>query len=83
MVLESIKVELGFVLCVIVFNGCYVSLLEIVFIVMIIYLIYGGEDLVIDLVYVVVVQEVLISVGGDVMLDIVEDLGYVIDNCSM
>lgn len=55
MVLESIKVELGFVLCVIVFNGCYVSLLEIVFIVMIIYLIYGGEDLVIDLVYVVAV----------------------------
>lgn len=55
MVLESIKVELGFVLCVIVFNGRYVSLLEIVFIVTIIYLIYGGEDLVIDLVYVVAV----------------------------
>lgn len=53
MVLESIKVESGFVLRVIVFNGRYASLSEIAFIVTIIYLIYGGEDSVIDLAYAV------------------------------
>lgn len=83
MLLESIKVVLDLVLWVIVFNGCYVMLLEMVMMVIIIYLIYGGEDWVIDLVWVVLVEEVLQQVGGDVILDIVDDFGYVIDDCSM
>lgn len=44
---------------------------------------HGGEDPVIDLAHAVAAQEALISAGGDVTLDIVEDLGHAIDNRSM
>ncbi len=65
------------------FNGRYASLPETASTATTIHLIHGGEDPVIDLAHAVAAQEALISAGGDVTLDIVEDLGHAIDNRSM
>lgn len=83
MVLESIKAEPGLASRVIAFNGRYASLPETASTATTIHLIHGGEDPVIDLAHAVAAQEALISAGGDVTLDIVEDLGHAIDNRSM
>ncbi|HGC2049079.1 TPA: esterase [Escherichia coli] len=83
MVLESIKAEPGLASRVIAFNGRYASLPETASTATTIHLIHGGEDPVIDLAHAVAAQEALISAGGDVTLDIVEDLGHEIDNRSM
>jgi phospholipase/carboxylesterase len=48
-----------------------------------IHLIHGGEDRVIDLAWAVSAQEALQQAGGDVTLDIVDDLGHAIDDRSM
>lgn len=74
MVLESIKAEPGLASRVIAFNGRYASLPETASTATTIHLIHGGEDPVIDLAHAVAAQEALISAGGDVTLDIVEDL---------
>ena len=83
MALESIKAEPGLASRVIAFNGRYASLPETASTATTIHLIHGGEDPVIDLAHAVAAQEALISAGGDVTLDIVEDLGPAIDNRSM
>ena len=83
MPLESIKAEPGLASRVIAFNGRYASLPETASTATTIHLIHGGEDPVIDLAHAVAAQEALISAGGDVTLDIVEDLGHAIDNRSM
>ena len=79
----SIKAEPGLASRVIAFNGRYASLPETASTATTIHLIHGGEDPVIDLAHAVAAQEALISAGGDVTLDIVEDLGHAIDNRSM
>ena len=76
MALESIKVEPGLA-------SRDASLPETASTATTIHLIHGGEDPVIDLAHAVAAQEALISAGGDVTLDIVEDLGHAIDNRSM
>lgn len=43
----------------------------------------GGEDRVIELSHAVAAQETLMREGGDVTLDIVDDLGHAIDDRSM
>ena len=48
-----------------------------------IHLIHGGEDRVIELSHAVAAQDALLSAGGDVTLDIVDDLGHAIDDRSM
>ncbi|MDU3921462.1 MAG: esterase [Klebsiella pneumoniae] len=48
-----------------------------------IHLIHGGEDRVIDLAWAVSAEEALQQAGGDVTLDIVDDLGHAIDDRSM
>ncbi|MGS5676281.1 esterase, partial [Escherichia coli] len=68
---------------VIAFNGRYASLPETASTATTIHLIHGGEDPVFDLAHAVAAQEGLISAGGEVTLDIVEDLGHAIDNRSM
>ncbi len=83
MALESIKAEPGLASRVIAFNGRYASLPETASTATTIHLIHGGEDPVIDLAHAVAAQKALISAGGDVTLDIVEDLGHAIDNRSM
>ena len=48
-----------------------------------IHLIHGGEDRVIDLAWAVSAEEALQQAGGDVTLDIVDDLGHAVDDRSM
>jgi phospholipase/carboxylesterase len=82
MSLESIKAEPGLASRVIAFNGRYATLPETATTATTIHLIHGGEDRVIDLAW-AVRQEALQQAGGDVTLDIVDDLGHAIDDRSM
>lgn len=83
MSLESIKAEPGLASRVIAFNGRYASLPETATTATTVHLIHGGEDRVIELSHAVAAQEALVRAGGDVTLDIVEDLGHAIDDRSM
>ncbi|HID2077512.1 TPA: esterase [Klebsiella oxytoca] len=83
MSLESIKAEPGLASRVIAFNGRYATLPETATTATTIHLIHGGEDRVIDLAWAVAGQEALQQAGGDVTLDIIEDLGHAIDDRSM
>lgn len=83
MALESIKAEPGLASRVIAFNGRYASLPETATTATTVHLIHGGEDRVIELSHAVAAQEALLSAGGDVTLDIVEELGHAIDDRSM
>ncbi|EJC6255145.1 TPA: esterase [Klebsiella aerogenes] len=83
MSLESIKAEPGLASRVIAFNGRYASLPQTATTQTTVHLIHGGEDRVIDLAWAVSAQERLQELGGDVTLDIVEDLGHAIDDRSM
>ena len=83
MSLESIKAEPGLASRVIAFNGRYATLPQSATTATTIHLIHGGEDRVIDLAWAVSAQEALQQAGGDVTLDIVEDLGHAIDDRSM
>lgn len=83
MSLESIKAEPGLASRVIAFNGRYATLPEIATTATTVHLIHGGEDRVIELSHAVAAQEALIRAGGDVTLDIVENLGHAIDEHSM
>ncbi|RBZ52008.1 esterase, partial [Klebsiella pneumoniae] len=68
---------------VIAFNGRYATLPETATTATTIHLIHGGEDRVIDLAWAVSAEEALQQAGGDVTLDIVDDLGHAIDDRSM
>jgi len=83
MALESIKAQPGLASRVIAFNGRYASLPQTASTATTVHLIHGGEDRVIELSHAVAAQEALVSAGGDVTLDIVEDLGHAIDDRSM
>ncbi|WP_065355974.1 esterase [Kluyvera georgiana] len=83
MSLESIKAEPGLASRVIAFNGRYATLPQHATTSTTIHLIHGGEDRVIDLAWAVKGQEALLAAGGDVTLDIVDDLGHAIDERSM
>ncbi|QIK14963.1 esterase [Leclercia sp. 29361] len=83
MALESVKAEPGLASRVIAFNGRYATLPERANTATTIHLIHGGEDHVIELSHAVAGQEALIRAGGDVTLDIVDDLGHAIDERSM
>ncbi|POT60004.1 esterase [Citrobacter amalonaticus] len=83
MALESVKAEPGLASRVIAFNGRYGSLPETASTATTVHLIHGGEDRVIELSHAVAAQDALIRAGGDVTLDIVEDLGHAIDEHSM
>lgn len=83
MSLESIKAEPGLASRVIAFNGRFATLPTAADTSTTIHLIHGGEDRVIDLAFAVAAQEAIQAAGGDVTLDIVEDLGHAIDDRSM
>jgi len=83
MALESVKAESGLASRVIAFNGRYATLPERATTETTIHLIHGGEDRVIELSHAVAGQEALIRAGGDVTLDIVDDLGHAIDDRSI
>lgn len=83
MALESIKTSPGLASRVIAFNGRYATLPNSASTATTVHLIHGGEDRVIDLSWAVAAQEALLAVGGDVTLDIVEDLPHAIDDRSM
>jgi len=83
MALESVKAEAGLASRMIAFNGRYATLPERATTETTIHLIHGGEDRVIELSHAVAGQEALIRAGGDVTLDIVDDLGHAIDDRSI
>lgn len=81
--LRVLKPSLGLASRVIAFNGRYATLPEVATTATTVHLIHGGEDRVIELSHAVAAQEALIRAGGDVTLDIVENLGHAIDERSM
>ncbi|MFG6654651.1 esterase [Scandinavium sp. M-37] len=83
MSLESTKAAPGLASRVIAFNGRFATLPTQASTATTVHLIHGGEDRVIDLAYAVAAQEALIQAGGDVTLDIVDELGHAIDDRSM
>ena len=83
MALESIKALPGLASRVIAFNGRYATLPTVASTATTVHLIHGGEDRVIDLSWAVAAQEALLALGGDVTLDIVDDLPHAIDDRSM
>lgn len=83
MALESLKAQPDLASRVIAFNGRYATLPETASTATTVHLIHGGEDRVIDLAHAVAGQEALQTAGGDVTLDIVEELGHAIDDRSM
>lgn len=83
MSLESVKTQPGLVSRVIAFNGRFATLPKTSTTSTTIHLIHGGEDRVIELSHAIAAQEALIREGGDVTLDIVDELGHAIDDRSM
>ena len=83
MSLEGVKAAPDLAARVIAFNGRYATVPESATTATTVHLIHGGEDRVIDLAHAVAAQEALTQAGGDVTLDIVEDLGHAIDDRSM
>ncbi|MCS2149704.1 esterase [Scandinavium manionii] len=83
MSLESTKAAPGLASRVIAFNGRFATLPTSASTATTVHLIHGGEDRVIDLAHAVAAQEALIEAGGDVTLDIVDDLGHAIDDRSI
>ncbi|HKS33953.1 MAG TPA: esterase [Enterobacteriaceae bacterium] len=83
MALESIKASPDLASRVIAFNGRYATLPTAASTATTVHLIHGGEDRTIDLSWAVAAQEALLALGGDVTLDIVEDLPHAIDDRSM
>jgi len=83
MALESTKAAPGLASRIIAFNGRFATLPTEATTATTVHLIHGGEDRVIDLAYAVSAQEALIQAGGDVTLDIVDELGHAIDDRSM
>jgi len=83
MSLESTKAAPGLASRIIAFNGRFATLPTRASTATTVHLIHGGEDRVIDLAHAVAAQEALIEAGGDVTLDIVDDLGHAIDDRSI
>jgi phospholipase/carboxylesterase len=83
MSLESVKAQPGLASRVIAFNGRFATLPQSATTLTTVHLIHGGEDRVIELAHAVAAQEALMREGGDVTLDIVEQLGHAIDDRSI
>lgn len=83
MALEGLKAQPDLASRVIAFNGRYATLPQTISTAQTIHLIHGGEDRVIDLNWAVQAQEAVQGLGGDITLDIVDDLGHAIDDRSM
>lgn len=83
MSLESTKAAPGLASRIIAFNGRFATLPTSASTATTVHLIHGGEDRVIDLSHAVTAQEALIEAGGDVTLDIIDDLGHAIDDRSI
>ncbi|MCS2170718.1 esterase [Scandinavium sp. TWS1a] len=83
MSLESTKAAPGLASRIIAFNGRFATLPISASTATTVHLIHGGDDRVIDLAHAVAAQEALIEAGGDVTLDIVDDLGHAIDDRSI
>ena len=83
MALESLKAAPGLAGRIVSFNGRFASLPAHAYTATAVHLIHGEDDPVIPLVHAVNAQEALAAGGGDVTLDIVEELGHAIDQRSM
>ncbi|KNC88668.1 hypothetical protein [Trabulsiella odontotermitis] len=83
MSLEGVKAEPNLASRVIAFNGRFATLPTTATTATTVHLIHGGEDRVIELTHAVAAQDALLNAGGDVTLDIVDDLGHAIDERSM
>ncbi|VYU70597.1 esterase [Metakosakonia massiliensis] len=83
MALESIKAQPELASRVIAFNGRYATLPQTATTASTIHLIHGDEDRVIELAHAVAAEEALVRAGGDVTLDIVDNLGHAIDDRSV
>lgn len=83
MALEGIKAQPGLASRVIAFNGRFAELPEAATTATTVHLIHGEADPVIDSRHAQAAEDALIRAGGDVTLDIVEDLGHAIDGRSM
>lgn len=83
MALESIKAQPGLAARVIAFSGRYAELPQQASTSTTIHLIHGDNDKVIHATHAVDAAEKLLSLGGDVTLDLIDDLGHAIDDRSM
>jgi len=83
MALEGVKAQPTLASRVIAFSGRFASLPAAISATVTIHLIHGGEDRVIELTHAVAAQEALLQAGGDVTLDIVDDVGHGISHESM
>lgn len=83
MALESLKAEPGLVGRVIAFSGRYAGLPQQASTSTTIHLIHGDNDKVIHATHAVDAAEKLLELGGDVTLDLIDDLGHAIDDRSM
>lgn len=83
MALEGVKAQTTLASRVIAFSGRFASLPATISAAVTIHLIHGGEDRVIELTHAVAAQEALLQAGGDVTLDIIDDVGHGISHESM
>ncbi len=83
MALESVKSQPGLVSRVVAFNGRYAQLPQRASTATTIHLIHGDVDNVIDVKHAFDAHEQLTQLGGDVTLDVIDDLGHAIDDRSI
>ncbi|WP_024548638.1 esterase [Siccibacter turicensis] len=83
MALDSIHTTPRLASRIIAFNGRFATLPAQIASTVTIHLIHGGEDRVIELAHAAAAAEALEQAGGDVTLDVIEELGHAIDERSM
>lgn len=83
MALESTQAEPDLASRVIAFNGRFARVPAQASTGVTVHFIHGGEDRVIELAHAADAAEALVQLGGDVTLDIIDDLGHAIDERSM
>lgn len=83
MALEAIKVQPGLAGRVVAFSGRYATLPDQAGTRTTIHLIHGDNDTVLPLTHAVAAEERLSALGGDVTLDIIDDLPHAIDERAM
>ncbi|MEN5017619.1 esterase [Erwinia sp. Eh17-17] len=83
MALEALKVQAGLAGRVVAFSGRYATLPQQAGTRTTIHLIHGDNDIVLPLTHALAAEERLTALGGDVTLDIVDDLPHAIDDRAM
>lgn len=83
MALEGVKADSQLVSRVVAFNGRYAQLPQTASTSTTIHLIHGDVDKVIDVKHAFDASEALTQLGGDVTLDVIDDLGHAIDDRSI